>query len=119
MAHPVVVVDDESDLLDVLRDCLEEEGFAVFGMPDSENLIGLPLGTMPDLFVLDLMLPGRTGFELARHLRRTGFADTPMIAMSASPEVLQDAARSGLFQETIGKPFDLQELIDAMHGLLD
>ena len=73
MAHPVVVVDDESDLLDVLRDCLEEEGFA----------------------------------------------DTPMIAMSASPEVLQDAARSGLFQETIGKPFDLQELIDVMHGLLD
>lgn len=68
----------------------------------------------PDVFLLDLMLPGMSGIDLARRLRDLGYLREPMIAMSASPRMLNAANRSGLFQETLAKPFDLSTLLDTV-----
>lgn len=110
----IVVVEDEQDVLSLLCDVLESDGFQVIGLgrPDQVQRIGLV--AHPDVFLLDLMLPGMTGIELARYLRERGYVREPIIAMSASPRMLNAAGRSGLFQETIAKPFDLSTLLDAV-----
>lgn len=108
----IVIVEDEADLLDLIAQILEEEGYTIvrFSRPDA---IRLDRDQQPRLFLLDLMLPGMDGIELARTLRPE-WETTPMIAMSASPTLLEAARRSGLFQATVGKPFDMIELIDTV-----
>jgi CheY-like chemotaxis protein len=115
---PIVVVEDEADLLDLLRDVLEAEGFTVIALSDPKAVDTLTEGSATGLFLLDLMLPGMTGIELARLLRSTGYEKTPMVAMSASPVMLREAAQSSLFQETLAKPFDLMALLDTVDRLV-
>jgi CheY-like chemotaxis protein len=66
----------------------------------------------PGLILVDLMLPGETGLQLARELRDGPFSHTPMIAISADRLALLFAARSGLFQDTIAKPFELASFLE-------
>lgn len=105
----VVVVDDEVDLLELIGDVLEEEGYRTvrFSRPAA---ISLEAGLGSSAFLVDLMLPGMDGIELVRSLRQT-LTETPMIAMSASPTMLAAARSSGLFQAVIAKPFDMDELL--------
>lgn len=114
MNSHIVVVDDEPDVLELLRSILESEEYAVIPMPRPELIDNIDTSYAPALFLLDLMLPGVSGIELAQQLRDRGFTTTPIIAMSASPTILQLAAESGLFQEVIAKPFDLSALVDCV-----
>lgn len=115
-ASPVIgVVDDELDLLDLMATLLQGEGYSVMSMDNpamAEQLEGAEY--QPHLFVLDIMLPGMTGIELARVLREDGFPHTPMIAISASRSMLQRARDSHLFQDTLSKPFDLDIFLDVV-----
>lgn len=111
MPAQIVVIDDEPDVLRVLCDLLEDEGFSVacFGRPqDIQSLYG---GAHPCLFLIDIMLPGASGIEVAQQLRAGYFAETPMIAMSASPSMISAAQSTGLFQDAFSKPFDLDTVL--------
>jgi CheY-like chemotaxis protein len=114
MTRCVAVVEDEIVVLRMLCDVLEEGGFFVVALDHPDSIRSLGDGRRPDLFLIDLMLPGENGIDLARRLRARGFTSTPMIAMSASRFMTRCAAESGLFQETLYKPFDLDTLIDAV-----
>ena len=105
----IVIVEDEPDILDMVTDVLELEGFDViaFNRPFDPSTLRID----PDLFVVDLMLPGQSGIELAKRLRWQGFRSVPMIAMSASSKMLRAAEQSGLFQALLAKPFDLLRLL--------
>jgi CheY-like chemotaxis protein len=70
------------------------------------------------MFLVDLMLPGCNGIELARRLRDMGFEQTPIVATSASRGMLAGAEASGLFDETLPKPFDLSTLLDCVDRFL-
>lgn len=110
----IVVVEDEQDVLRLLCDVLESDGFEVIGLGRPDQVQWMEPHPNPDMFLLDLMLPGMSGIDLARRLRECGYSQQPIIAMSASPRMLTAASRSGLFQETISKPFDLSILLDAV-----
>jgi CheY-like chemotaxis protein len=105
----VVVVDDEPDLNSLICEVLQEEGYAVVSLPHPS--LALRLEQAPSLFLIDLMLPGMTGIELAQQLRQGPFGETGMIGLSASSAMLRHANDSHLFQETIQKPFDLEYLL--------
>lgn len=107
----IVIVDDEVELLDLLKDILEEEGHQVVAISDPAQVTSMAAGSHPYLFLLDLMLPGTDGIELASGLRAGAFRDTPIIAMSASAAMLSAAQSSELFQGTLAKPFDLSTLL--------
>jgi CheY-like chemotaxis protein len=109
MRRPIVVVDDEPDVLDLLCQILQDEGYAVVCHAHPREVAADPCDVA--LFLLDLMLPTMTGIALARQLRGTGFPHTPMIAMSASRDMLEDASQSHLFQGMLAKPFDLNGLL--------
>jgi CheY-like chemotaxis protein len=117
MARQVVVIDDEPDILAMMRVVLELEGYSVLCLERPSELPAVWANGDPAVFLIDVMLPGLSGIELARALRAAGFAQTPMIAMSASPLMLSAAQATGLFQDTLPKPFDLGRLLTCITQL--
>ena len=114
MEYPVIVIDDERDVLELVRDVLCDEGFPVMALDHPERAIGIADQVRPQMFLVDLMLPGCSGIELARRIRQLGLDNTPIVAMSASPGMLTMAEASGLFDDTLAKPFDLNSLLDCV-----
>ena len=114
MKGPIVVVEDEVGVRELLRDLLEMEGFSVLDASDPARVEEIDFDLQPELFLIDVMLPGMSGIELAEQLRRSAFPSTPMIAMSASWVMVKAAAESGLFQESLEKPFDIVRLLDCI-----
>jgi two-component system response regulator MtrA len=106
----VVVIEDDGDVRELLDVLLTAEGFEVVALNHPRLLQSLDPVSPPTLFLLDLMLPGMTGIDLARQLRTRGFT-TPIIGISASRLMLEVATGSGLFDDIVYKPFDLPELV--------
>lgn len=118
MEHYIVVVDDEPSILDTLCEVLEMEGYLTECIEHPNDTRRSAAMRRPDLFLIDLMLPDMDGIALARCLRTEGFQETPMIAMSASNEMVRAAKQSGLFQDAIAKPFDIDNILDTVGRLV-
>lgn len=110
----IVVIEDEPELRQMILDLLEANGFSALGIDRPEFITTIEAGENPDLFIVDLMLPGLSGIELAAQLRSHGYERTPMIAISASRSMLETAEESRLFQEMLRKPFDILSLLDCV-----
>lgn len=110
----VIVVEDEPQVQELLRDVLEPEGYDLISIAHPDALKNLESKRDIDLILIDLMLPSRNGIKLAGELRCEGLDHTPMIAMSASRIMLHMAQESGLFQRTLAKPFELSGLLDCV-----
>jgi CheY-like chemotaxis protein len=115
----ILVVDDEPGILQMLQDVLAMEGYRSAGVASPAAVIDMTERHRPDLFLIDLMLPGCTGIDLAHELRSLGCRQTPMIGMSASSSIIQVARDSGLFGTCIAKPFELASLLDDIQRLLN
>lgn len=119
MDPAVVVIDDERDVLELVRDVLEDEGLSVLAVDAPERALHMARRVRPDVCLVDLMLPGMTGIELARRLREQGMAGAALIAMSASRTMLSMARESALFDDVLPKPFDLDSLVECVERYLD
>lgn len=109
----IVVVEDEPELRDLVSHVLEDEGYHVISFSHPVPAAALSgYEQRPRLFLIDIMLPEMNGIDLAERLQNVGFEDTPKIAMSASQQCIRDARRSGLFRDTLDKPFEIDDLID-------
>ena len=82
----ILVVDDERNIVELLRLYLEKEGWAVITAADGEEGLALHARHDPDLVILDLMLPKVDGFEVCRELRRRG--DVPIVMLTARDDVV-------------------------------
>ena len=114
----ILVADDDPDHRELVRQILEPIGFIVLPVPDGPACLALTADIRPDLFLLDISMPGMTGWELARRLRENGHA-APIVMLSASlgemqPEPAEDAAHDA----ALPKPFDMRQLLDRIQGLL-
>lgn len=113
----LLVVEDDRKLLELLRQGLRENGFAVDTARDEERGLELALATDYDAIVLDLMLPGRGGLELLRELRAAHRA-APVLILSARASV-EDRIR-GLdlgADDYLAKPFSFQELMARLRAI--
>ena len=120
MDRCVVVIEDEPEVLELIRDVLELRGFRVVGVSKPADALRAAQDSPADLFLIDVMLPGISGVELAGQLQRQGAAQTPMIAMSASRLMTRLAVQSGVFTQTIDKPFEVFALLACVeHSLPD
>lgn len=112
----ILVVDDETTILETVEHKLRKEGFTVFTAESAEAGLNLARRVKPDLLVLDVMLPQRSGLELARALRRD--QDTPIIFLTA--KAAEDDRLSGLEvgDDYMTKPFSLAELVARIKSIL-
>ncbi|WP_158299603.1 ATP-binding protein [Paenibacillus antri] len=109
----VLVIDDEPANLEVLAVHLSPSYRVVAHAHPSQALTALEEGLRPDLIITDVMMPGMSGYELSRRIRRThGEADLPILMLTARslPEDLAEGFRSGA-NDYVTKPVAKQELL--------
>jgi two-component system alkaline phosphatase synthesis response regulator PhoP len=120
MNQRVLVVDDDREIRRLVRAYLEQAGYTVFLAPDGESALHMLRRERPDLVVLDLMLPGRTGWDVTRIVRGDpGLAATPIIMLTARVED-QDkivGLESGA-DDYVTKPFNPRELVARVRAVL-
>jgi len=105
----VLVVDDDATVADVVRRYLERDGYEVRLAGDGETALRLAAAEVPDLVVLDLMLPGIDGLEVCRRLRAT--SDVPVVMLTALGEESDRIAGLSLgADDYVTKPFSPREL---------
>ncbi|MBR3751572.1 MAG: response regulator [Ruminiclostridium sp.] len=107
----VLIVEDEKNIVDILRFNLQKEGYATLEAYDGKAGLELALGENPDLILLDLMLPVMNGFEVCKTIRDKGL-NTPVLIITAR-ETEQDKIL-GLdlgADDYITKPFSIRELM--------
>lgn len=113
----VLIVEDEPDIQDLIGDVLSLEGFEVHALSRIPHGLDAIRELAPDAIVLDLMLPGVGGIELFRIMRDDSrLAGTPIVICSGAANLRQ--AHSTEFAEygaeVVAKPFELDELLDAV-----
>ncbi len=114
----VLVVDDDLNILDLLAVILEENGFHVDQARNGREALELVAQCRPDVLVLDLMMPVLDGWGVARALRADpATSSLPILVVSAARNVEAEARQLGA-SGWITKPFDLEELLYALRGLL-
>jgi CheY-like chemotaxis protein len=118
----ILVVDDMADTRRLMRRVLERNGLRVIEADTGEAAVRSAVRDRPALIVLDLRLPGISGFDVARSIRANAdpeLAATPILACSASvqAEVRREALDAGC-DAFAGKPFDIATFADLIRGLI-
>jgi DNA-binding response OmpR family regulator len=118
MAQSILIVEDQKRLAASLRKGLEEEGFEVGTAHTGEEGFYLATTEPPDALVLDIMLPGRDGFEVLRDLRGRGFTKPVLILTSRDAVEDRVAGLDGGADDYLTKPFAFAELVARLRVLL-
>ena len=116
MRHVLIVEDDEG-IADFLRLELEHEGYGVLHAADGRIALELFERNMPDIILLDIMLPQLNGLEVLRRVRKT--SRVPVIMLTARGETFDKV--SGLdsgADDYLAKPFEIEELLARMRAVL-
>ena len=116
----ILIVEDDRDILEMIRYNLEREGFRVLDSLDGERGIETALRSKPDLVLLDLMLPGVDGLEVCRRLRaERDTSDTPVLMLTAKSEETDVVVGLEMgADDYLTKPFSPRELVARIRALL-
>ena len=107
----IFIVDDEPDILEFLQVILEEEGYMVVTAVKSDYLENLHNGGLPHLILLDMLLSGKDGREIVKHLKsQEETKHIPVIMFSAHPSAEETALSAGA-DDFLAKPFDIDVLL--------
>jgi two-component system alkaline phosphatase synthesis response regulator PhoP len=116
----ILVVDDEEDILELLRFNLTKEGYTVSSASTGEEALSMARTEGPDLILLDLMLPGMDGLEVARRLKGEPFTkNIPIVMLTAKGE--ESDIVTGLelgADDYITKPFSRKVLVARLRAVL-
>ena len=114
----ILIVDDEPEMLRGLEDNLQFEGYQTVTAGDGKKGLALALSEAPDLILLDVMMPGMSGWDLCRELRRRGL-DVPVIMLTARGEEVDRVLGLELgADDYVTKPFSLRELMARIRAVL-
>ncbi|MFH1862560.1 MAG: response regulator [bacterium] len=112
-AHPpkrILVIDDESDVREIVSEMIEDLGFDILGAESGEEALEFMEQTPVDLVISDVKMAGMNGLDLARNIR-TRFPDLPLALMSAFlNEELRRLVEDRIVDSLIAKPFQMSEL---------
>ena len=115
----VLLVDDDPEIIDAIRYALEAKGFQIFIARDGNQGLAMAERENPDLVILDMMMPKRSGFLVLEKLRRTRETPVRVIMITAN-----EGSRHKAYAEMLGvddyirKPFAMDKLVDAVQRLL-
>lgn len=115
----VLLVDDDPEIIDALRYALEAKGFEIMIARDGNQGLAMAEREDPDLVILDMMMPKRSGFLVLEKLRRTRDVPIRVIMITAN-----EGSRHKAYAEMLGvddyirKPFPMDRLVDSVKRLL-
>lgn len=118
-AARILLVDDDAEIIESLRLALESNGYEVLVARDGNQGLALTERETPDLIILDMMMPKRSGFLVLEKLRRTTESPPRVIMITAN-----EGSRHKAYAEMLGvddylrKPFPMDRLIDSVKRLL-
>jgi phosphate regulon transcriptional regulator PhoB len=113
----VLVVDDETPIVEAVAYSLRKEGFQTATACDAEQCLDLVGTYRPDLIILDVMLPSASGFDVCRALRKQG--DVPIVMLTARADETDRVVGLELgADDYIVKPFSMRELIARVKSVL-
>ena len=113
----ILIIEDDQGIAELERDYLEANGFSTDIAADGKTGEAKALGEAYDLILLDIMLPGRDGFQICRTIRAT--KDIPILIVSARQEDIDKIRGLGLgADDYIVKPFSPNELVARVKGHL-
>ena len=119
MAGRILVVDDQDRDRRLLEAMLEAYGHDVRGVGSGEEAIAAVRTDPPDLVMLDVVMPGMSGYDVCRRIRSDArTAMLPVVMLTASPEQDKVAALDAGADDFLGKPFDKHELLARVRSLL-
>ena len=124
----ILVIDDDPDIHMAVKSVLESKAYQVITALDGDEGLRKVVDERPDLIILDVIMPGKTGFEVCRELK-TGpkyhfFSEIPVLLLTVYPddrEKMHLSMREGMLMEAedyLHKPFDPTELLNRVEDLL-
>ncbi len=116
----VLLVDDDTDILEFLSFALERDGFEVRSCTDGETAFQLAKQIIPDIIVLDMMMPGWDGLETCRHIRKEESLNNSMIVFltARSEDYMQVEGLDTGADDYISKPVKPKVLISRLRAIL-
>ena len=113
----ILIVDDDSNICELLRMYLNKDGFDTAIASDGEEAVDLVLKYKPDLILLDIMMPRLDGWQVCREVRKT--SEVPIIMLTAKGEVFDKILGLELgADDYISKPFDTKEVLARIKAVL-
>jgi DNA-binding response OmpR family regulator len=117
MPKTILVVDDKSNLRNLVRDYLEAEGFRVVIATDGREALFAARQVKPDLILLDIMMPEMSGYEFIKAYRKE--CDTPIILLTARLDETDKVLGLELgADDYVTKPFGMKELVARINAVL-
>lgn len=114
----ILIVEDEPSLIFTLRDTLESEGYLVEVADNGEDALPMVHRNAPNLLILDLMLPGMSGYEICKQIREEGY-DFPIIMLTARNQEIDKVTGLNIgADDYITKPFGVKELLARIQARL-
>ncbi len=119
MGKHVLLVEDEANIIEAIRFLLTRDGWHVEAHADGGTAFARIRERLPDLVILDLMLPGKNGLDILREVRRDpDFANLPVLMLTArGQEQDRDLATQAGVNRFMTKPFSNSEVLDAVRDL--
>jgi len=125
MAEPagrtVVCIEDEPEMIDLIRLILGRKGFEVLGAPGGKQGLALIREQHPDIVLLDLMMPDMDGWEVYQQIKADeAIRETPVIVVTAKAQSIDKVlgVHIAKVDDYISKPFSPQELIESVEKVL-
>lgn len=120
MKGKILIVDDNAAIVEMLQRKLEREEYEVTGCVESTRALGICLEARPDLVILDILMPGKNGWEVMEELKaEPGTRDIPVI-ISTVKNRPEDIERGKELQaaDHIAKPYVFSDLLDKVRAIL-
>lgn len=117
----ILCIEDEAEMIDLMRLMLEREGYRVIGAEGGEAGLERIREEVPDLVLLDLMMPGVDGWQVYQHLQTDqAFEDIPVIVVTAKAQDIDKVLglRIARVADYIVKPFGAQQLLESIRRVL-
>ena len=120
MSRKVLLIEDEPNIIEAIRFLLSRDGWNVHTHANGSDAVEEVARVTPDLLVLDMMLPGRSGMDILRDLRAdTATADLPVLMLTARGQTRdRDMAEKAGVSRFMTKPFSNSEVLNAVRELI-
>lgn len=120
MGQRVLLIEDEPNIIEAISYILSRDGWTVHTHSDGQTAMDKVMQGIPDLIILDVMLPGRSGYDILRDLRATkATRDVPVMMLTARGQAKDREMAMHLgATEFMTKPFSNAEVLDSVRALV-